>query len=190
MQSISANSAATEKIRRRFNVSKREASMRGAIRAKSAPAARRAPAIRRAALAALLTVAAPSLAAAQADIAGTWQQIDDESNEVQSLVTIVARGGVYEGSISKLFLKPGDPPNPVCDACPGTLRNAPLVGLKIIENMRRAGDVYTGGTILDPDDGKAYSAELKLSPDGRELTVTGYIGVPLLGRSQVWKRAR
>ena len=49
-------------------------------------------------------------------------------------------------------------------------------------------DKFGGGTILDPRDGTIYHAQLDLSPDGRKLGVRGYIGVPLLGQTQIWNR--
>jgi uncharacterized protein (DUF2147 family) len=142
-----------------------------------------------AALAIVLAMAMP-LRADAADITGVWQQIDDETNELQSLVAIRRANGIYEGTITKLFPKPGEPANPLCDECKGGLKNAPIIGLKIIANMKRHGDVYDGGTILDPDEGNVYSALLKPSEDGRTLTVTGYIGAPRFGRSQIWKRVQ
>ena len=48
---------------------------------------------------------------------------------------------------------------------------------------------YGGGEILDPDTGGIYRSSMTLSPDGRRLTVRGYIVIPLFGRTQEWGRA-
>jgi uncharacterized protein (DUF2147 family) len=54
--------------------------------------------------------------------------------------------------------------------------------------MRRDGDEWTGGEILDPENGKTYKATLKLADNGQKLLVRGYIGLPIFGRSQTWVR--
>jgi hypothetical protein len=88
----------------------------------------------------------------------------------------------------KMFLKPADPPNPLFTQCKGDQQNAPWLGLTIIKGMVRKGLDYESGSILDPRYGKEWSALMKLSPDGQNLTVTGYLGVAWLGKDQYWKR--
>jgi uncharacterized protein (DUF2147 family) len=131
----------------------------------------------------------PQLAVAQT-VAGVWQQIDPDTGKVGALVTFTEREGIFSGQISKLFLEPGDDPNPLCQGCPGDKLNKPVLGLVFIEGMRRSGLAYDGGTILDPDTGKVYSASMRLSGDGNTLTLRGYLGLPLFGQSQTWKRVR
>lgn len=62
------------------------------------------------------------------------------------------------------------------------------MGLVILSGLKKDGDDYTGGQILDPDNGKVYSSKIHLTDEGKKLTVRGFIGVSLLGRSQVWER--
>lgn len=137
---------------------------------------------------AALCILVQTSAAEAPTISGVWQQIDPDSGKVGALVTFAESGGVYRGSFSKLFPDPGDDPNPLCSKCPGAQRGKPLLGLTFIDGMRRSGLAYDGGTILDPESGTLYDANMRLSPDGNSLTVRGYIGIPLLGQSQVWKR--
>lgn len=137
----------------------------------------------------LIAAAAPAVAAREVTASGVWQQVDDETGEVGALVTIYERDGRFEGRITKLFLKPGDPANPVCAQCEGPRKGKPILGLEIIEDLKRHGLTYDGGTILDPQTGKVYDLELQLSSNGQRLTVHGFVGISALGRSQEWKRS-
>jgi uncharacterized protein (DUF2147 family) len=60
--------------------------------------------------------------------------------------------------------------------------------MTILRGLRREGERYTGGEILDPDDGKVYRCSVTVIEGGKQLDVRGYIGIPLLGRSQIWQR--
>jgi uncharacterized protein (DUF2147 family) len=119
--------------------------------------------------------------------AGVWRQVGDDG-KVGALVTISEEDGVYVGRLSRLFPEPGDDPNPICTECPGDKRNRPILGLVFIEGMKQSGLDYEDGTILDPETGKIYRATMHLSPDGTKLTVRGYIGLEIFGRSQTWTR--
>jgi len=72
--------------------------------------------------------------------------------------------------------------------CDGANKNAPVVRLVILSGLIKAGDEHVGGQILDPDSGKVYRSKLRLTDNGKTLSVRGYIGVPTLGRSQTWVR--
>ena len=119
--------------------------------------------------------------------AGMWAQMD-EHGQVGAWFLIFDHNGVYEGSIAKMFLKPGEDPHPICTHCTGDQKNTPSLGLTIIKGMQRTGLVYEKGTILDPRDGAVYHAKMTLSPDGQKLTLRGYLGIELFGQNQVWKR--
>jgi uncharacterized protein (DUF2147 family) len=127
--------------------------------------------------------------AATPTAAGVWKQID-ENGKVGALVTISEENGVFIGRLSRLFLDPGDDPNPICAECPGARHNQPILGLVFIEDMKQSDLDYEGGTILDPETGKIYKASMSLDPAGARLTVRGYIGLPIFGRSQTWTRVQ
>jgi uncharacterized protein (DUF2147 family) len=120
--------------------------------------------------------------------AGLWQQIDPETGKSDGWFLIYEHNGTYEGAIVRMFLKPTDPPNPVCSKCTGELQGAPWLGLTIIKGLTRKGLDYEGGSILDPRYGSEWGAKMKLSPDGQDLTLTGYLGIPAFGKDQHWKR--
>ena len=135
-----------------------------------------------------LALAMSRFSAAEPSAAGLWEQVDERSGKAESWFRITERNGVFEGAIVKMFLQPGDDPNPVCDKCEGTDRGKPALGLTLIKGMRRNGTHYEGGTITDPRDGSVYRALMELSPDGRKLEMRGYLGISLFGRSQTWNR--
>jgi uncharacterized protein (DUF2147 family) len=103
-------------------------------------------------------------------------------------VRIVEVDGEFEGTVQAVLSPPAASPNPLCEECNGDLRNAPIVGMKILRRLRWDGEQYSGGEILDPDDGKVYRCSMRLVDGGRKLEVRGFIGIPLLGRTQTWLR--
>jgi uncharacterized protein (DUF2147 family) len=142
----------------------------------------------------LLAVASALLAAGFAQaaskpptVAGFWEQSDD-SGEVGAWFLFEDHDGVFDGRLVKTFRKPGEPANDLCVKCTGDRKNARMLGLTIISGMKREGLNYKDGNILDPRDGNVYHAEMSLSPDGERLSVRGYLAIPLLGKTQVWRR--
>jgi uncharacterized protein (DUF2147 family) len=87
-----------------------------------------------------------------------------------------------------MFPKAGTPNVPNCLKCTGDQANAPMLGLLLVKQMTRDGLEYQDGTILDPRNGSVYHAQMQLSEDGQQLSVRGYLGVSLLGQTQVWTR--
>jgi len=134
------------------------------------------------------TLAWSAGALAQATPVGLWKTIDDETKQERSLVRIAETGGVLSGRIEKIT----DPTkqDARCDKCEGAKKDQRVVGMTILEGVKRHGgaDHWDGGSILDPNNGKVYKVRLAPKDGGKALEVRGYIGAPVLGRTQTWMR--
>ena len=92
------------------------------------------------------------------------------------------------GKVEKIFLKPGEDPDPKCEKCEGERYNQPIIGMTILWGLTKQGDEYEGGEILDPENCKVYRANMTLEDGGARLHVRGFIGFSLFGRTQIWFR--
>jgi uncharacterized protein (DUF2147 family) len=119
-----------------------------------------------------------------------WKNIDDVTGKAKALIRITEQGKALQGRIEKLFLEPAEDQNPRCSKCEGALKDQPALGMQILFGFTQDGSEYGGGTIIDPDNGKSYKSKFTLSENGDKLTVRGYIGIPLFGRSQIWEREK
>ena len=136
-------------------------------------------------VAAALLVAVPAVAADS--LIGNWNTIDEKTGQVRSTVEVYDQGGKIFAKITGLT-DPNDAQGKpkTCTACKGGDKDKPVVGLVIVKDLSASGSRYKGGTILDPEDGKVYKAELWLE-DGK-LKVRGYLG--MFYRTQTWLKAK
>ena len=141
-------------------------------------------------LAALLVagLALPGLAAAQQSALGRWKTIDDATGKPKSVVEVYqARDGSLAGRVAEI-LDTKDGPNPACDKCKGALHGKPIKGMVILWGLKPdAAGKWSGGRVLDPENGKEYSSAVWLENPDR-LRVRGYWG-PFY-RTQTWHRGR
>ena len=138
--------------------------------------------------AAVLALVLSSVCAmAQMTPVGLWKTIDDDGKTEKSLVRISESGGVLSGSIEKIF----DPAkqDAKCDKCSDERQGKPVLGMAIIRNVRQDADdktLWSGGEILDPNNGKTYKTRLKPVDGGKSMEMRGYIA--FIYRTQVWQR--
>ncbi len=116
---------------------------------------------------------------------GRWKTIDDKTGNPKAIVRIYEENGKLFGKIEQ-SLNPNA--KKICEKCKDARKNQPIVGMIIIRGLTKHGDEYSGGDILDPDNGSVYRCRIHVVDQGKELSVRGFIGFSLLGRSQTWLR--
>jgi len=124
---------------------------------------------------------------AQMTPVGHWHSVDDKTGELKSLIVITDTGGVLTGRVDKLLRKNADQ-SAVCKECTDDRKDKPIVGLEIIRGAKKVDgkDLWEGGKILDPENGKNYTLRLTPIEDGKKLDVRG--SVLGIGRTQTWVR--
>jgi uncharacterized protein (DUF2147 family) len=141
------------------------------------------------AVAAVLAAAAAPARAEGPTPVGRWTTVDDDTGKPKSVVRIWEENGKLQGSIESLILAPGEDPAPKCTKCEGERKDQPIVGMVILWGLARDGAEWSGGRILDPDNGSTYKCLMEPVEGGAKLKVRGYIGLSIIGRTQVWLKA-
>ena len=128
----------------------------------------------------------PFVASADADPAtGVWQVYNDDHAANGRVRTFVSDGKLV-GVVTEL--RPGVPADTTCTKCSGEQKDRPIVGLTVLWGLKKDGDSWSGGTILDPETGSTYKCTVKFVPPS-SLELRGYVGFSLFGRTQTWRRA-
>jgi len=117
---------------------------------------------------------------------GLWKTVDDKTGKPRSIVRIYEENGKFFGCV-EASLNP-ERAGRRCDKCTDERKGQLIVGMVIVRGLLKDGNEFTGGDILDPDNGKIYHCKLKLKEQGTQLVVRGYLGASLFGRSQTWTR--
>lgn len=145
----------------------------------------------RSALVIALVAAIPSLGRADphSTASGFWEVREDDGF-TSAWFLFSEKNNVFSARLVKGYRRPEikTPIKYICDACPGDKKGAHIMGLTLFWGMKRDGLHYTGGSVLDPRDGSVYHAKMDLSEDGEDLSVRGYLGFEMLGKTQVWHR--
>ena len=139
---------------------------------------------------AVLAVVAAGLSASDPAIGltpvGRWRTVDDKTGQPRSVVVIWEENGQYFGRVEQ-SLNP-ERAGRRCDKCTDERKDQLIVGMTIIRGLKKDGDEFSGGDILDPDNGKIYRCKVKVKDHGSVLSVRGFLGAALFGRTQTWTR--
>lgn len=137
-------------------------------------------------LVAIFLTAVCRQSAADPSPTGRWRAVDDKTGQPRGIVRVYEEHGALFGKI-EATLKPSEAKEN-CNLCTDERKGRPIIGLVVLRWLRKEGDEYGGGDILDPDTGRVYRCKLRVLDQGKRLLVRGYLVVPMLGRSQIWIR--
>ncbi len=134
-------------------------------------------------------IAVAGAALAQNTPVGKWNSIDDKTKEPKAEITITETATGLSGKITKRLSKEAKPDDK-CDECKDARKGQSIMGLEIIRGGKKeeGADVWSGGKILDPENGKEYSLKITPQDGGKQLAVRGSIGP--FGRTQTWVRVQ
>ena len=120
---------------------------------------------------------------------GKWETIDDETGKKKSVIEIFETNGKIYGKVTKLFRTPSEDQDPICDKCTDYRKNRKIIGMMVLTDMKKSGNSWTDGKILDPKNGKIYSCTISME-GATKLKVRGYIGFETIGRTQYWNKVQ
>jgi uncharacterized protein (DUF2147 family) len=122
-----------------------------------------------------LTASVAAGAAPPGDPVGTWSTANG-----QGVIAIEQCAEALCGRIVGIGREPSAP-------MPTDVHGRSQCGLTIITNERREADGTWLGEVTDPRDGETYHAKIWLDA-GDNLHLRGFIGIPLLGATQIWHK--
>ena len=117
---------------------------------------------------------------------GLWKTIDDETGEPKSHIKIYQENDKLYGEVVKLLKTTKQK---TCKKCPEPHTGKPIEGLRVMWDLKKDGDEWDDGEIMDPSNGKIYNCKIYLE-EPNTLKVRGYIGFSAFGRTQEWKRVK
>ena len=121
-------------------------------------------------------------------IFGVWKTIDEKTNQPSSLIRLDEKNGELIGTVTELIPTPGETLVTHCNLCKDERKGKPIVGMVIMKGLKKSSPgSWSGGEILDPEEGEIYKVKVTMVND-KTLEIRGYIGIPLLGRTQTWVR--
>lgn len=121
-------------------------------------------------------------------IEGDWLSRDDKTGEPRAILRLTIENGVLGGKVARIYPQPGD--TGICSLCPGEFKDKPILGMAIVWDLsEHSPGSWHGGKILDAKTGTVYRVKMMVKENNPDkLLVRGYVGVSLIGRTQVWER--
>ena len=142
-----------------------------------------------------LSFAASAASAQQGSVMGTWLS---ESGVAQ--IRIARCPDAASGPICGFVVNLVNPKGPdgvavAPDAATDfrnenpSLRTRKVIGMPLIWGFKKTNDpnTFEDGKVYNGEDGKTYSANISLQPDGK-LRLRGFVGTPMFGKTQLWTR--
>jgi uncharacterized protein (DUF2147 family) len=121
-------------------------------------------------------------------VLGIWKTIDEKTNQPSSFIRLDEKNGELIGTVTELIPSPGETLVTHCNLCKDDRKGKPIIGMTIMKGLKKSSPgIWSGGEILDPEEGEIYKVKITMVND-KTLEVRGYIGIPLLGRTQTWVR--
>ncbi len=120
-------------------------------------------------------------------IFGKWENRDEETNKVDSVIEVYEKGGKAFAKIIEITDK--NRQDVLCTECSGKRKDTPILGMNILTGLEKDGDEWSGGKILDPKNGKEYKCYIQLDSSNK-LKVRGYLGFAAFGRTSYWYRKK
>ncbi|WP_233899795.1 DUF2147 domain-containing protein [Tenacibaculum piscium] len=120
-------------------------------------------------------------------IFGEWENRNEETNTVDSVIKVYEKDGKAFAKIIKITDE--NRQKAVCDKCKGKRKNTPILGMNILTGLQKDGKEWSGGTIVDPKNGKEYKCYIELENTDK-LKIRGYIGFAVFGRTAYWHRKK
>lgn len=122
------------------------------------------------------------------DVTGTWKTIDDRNGKAKAVIRIYEEEGRLFGHVKKILEEGKEDAR--CTACDGSRKDKPIVGMRIIDSLKKTGKhTWEGGkqALFDPEQGRHFRVKIWMNPDNPdELKVRGYL--MFLFRTQTWQR--
>ena len=133
----------------------------------------------------LMVAALTAHAKESATPAGLWLA-RDEDGIATGYIRIMESQGVFTGIIENSAHP--EKQEKTCSECRDERKNQKLIGMVMMRNVKAQDGIFVGDEILDPFTGNTYRVRLKLL-EHNKMEIRGYIGITLLGRTQIWERA-